>query len=159
MHPDATDPVSIVTYGVGRIAKGEYDKVYCVFDRDGHANYDAALNQVARSEFGRAGRLFAITSWPCFEFWVLLHFQYSAAPFERVQGNSSCDRVLREVKEHMPKYSKGYSTVFADLAPNLETAIRHAKRLAADNGRTGSSNPATRMHELVEYLMGLKGAQ
>jgi hypothetical protein len=35
-------------------------------------------------------------------------------------------------------------------------AIEHAKRLLKENATTGATNPATRVHELVEYLCNLK---
>jgi hypothetical protein len=57
-----TDPMTIVTFGEGAIA--ENDRVYCVFDRNGHANYDAAVTRIEQSEAGRTGRLFAIRADP-----------------------------------------------------------------------------------------------
>src|SRR5262245_43888187 len=60
---DGSDPMSIVQYAERNAAN--YDRAFCVFDRDGHANYNAALDRVAQSALGQAGRLKAITSWPC----------------------------------------------------------------------------------------------
>ena len=78
VHGQGTDPLSIVQFGEQFLA--DTDKVYCVFDRDQHATYEAALQRIANSLAGQQGRLVAIPSWPCFEIWLLLHFVYSAAP-------------------------------------------------------------------------------
>jgi len=39
------DPVSVVNFALEehRQANGIFDRVYCVFDRNGHANYEEAL--------------------------------------------------------------------------------------------------------------------
>lgn len=136
-----------------------FDRAYCVFDRNGHDNYDAALRQIAASKEGREGRLFGITSWPCFEVWILLHFLYSAAPFEKTGRESSCERVIRALKAYLPKYSKGDRGIFESTADKMDTAIKHALRLEAENEKSGSVNPATKMHRLVAYLIELKNAK
>ena len=135
---DGTDPVSIVSFAEARL--GEYDRAFCVFDRDGHQNYTAAVARVAQSVEGRAGKLVAITSWPCFEFWLLLHFGYSAAPFHRAGNKSSCDRAMSKLAAHVPGYNKGLKNVYELLAPRTADAIQHARRLHRENRRTDSTN-------------------
>ena len=154
MPAAGSDPMSIVQFAEDRMA--DYDKVFCVFDRDGHANYDQALQRINNSAPGRAGKWKAATSWPCFELWLLLHHRYSDAPFDAGGGGSSCDSVLRELRQYMPNYGKGSLSVFTDTEAALHIALRHAKQLARHNANTGSVNPATYIHELVEYLIGLK---
>jgi hypothetical protein len=151
-----TDPMSIVSYANDRETGGEYDKIFCVFDRNGHSNYDEALNKITNSAAGKAKRLVPITSWPCFEFWVLLHFQYSTASFVKSRNKSSCDMVIREVRKHFPQYTKGHKSIYDDLLPNQAEAITRASRLSDENCRTGSKNPATMVHGLVSYLLDLK---
>ena len=111
-----SDPMSVVNYALGEVAKAvrdklPYDRVYCVFDRDGHSNYDQAIATIKNSTAGKQGAAFAITSLPCFEVWVLLHFTYSDAPFGASGGRSSCDNVIRKIKEHFPEYSKGHTNL------------------------------------------------
>lgn len=151
-----TDPVSIVTFTQTRLAQGGFDRAYCVFDRDSHANYDAALQIVSASPDGQAGRLRCITSVPCFEIWVLLHFAYSTAPFNRAGNYSACDRVLREVRNHFADYSKGHEGVYDRICSQMTQAKLHAGRLEHHNRQTQSRNPATQMHHLVDYLCKLK---
>jgi hypothetical protein len=141
---DGTDPMSIVAFAERELSRNDYDRVYCVFDRDEHNNYFDALRRISALP-----KFFATTSWPCFEIWILLHFKYSTAPQNRHEA-------LAELRKHYPAYSKGCKTVFDDMTPALERAVQHAERLQGENERNGSVNPATRMHELVTYLMGLK---
>jgi hypothetical protein len=154
---DGTDPMSVVRFAEAELARGGYDRAYCVFDRDGHANYAQALNTVSQSAEGRAGRLVAIPSVPCFEVWVLLHFIYSTAPFNAVGNTSACDHVLREVQKHLPTYAKGSQRTFDDLSKHMMQAIKHAIQLWKHNVNSQSNNPATAVHRLVEYLTRLKG--
>ena len=155
---DGNDPVSIVREAIQtyRSNPGEFDRVFCVFDRDGHANYQQALDLVANSPLGRGGILTAIVSVPCFEIWILLHYAYSSAPVAASGGRSACDNVVAAIRRHLPEYEKAFDGVFEKIAPMLDAAITHAHRLALHNHGTGSDNPATKVHELVKYLRSLK---
>jgi len=155
-YAGATDPLSIVNYANSRLTEEGFDRAYCVFDRDRHSNYQQALNFVQTRDNGRARRLFAVPSVPCFEVWILLHFGYSTAPYNASGSNSACDNVLRALKEHFPDYAKGFREVYGRVAPKTAQAITHARRLDGHNSQTNSSNPYTRVHDLVEYLCNLK---
>ena len=156
MPANGTDPLSIVSFAKARL--GDYDRAFCVFDRDGHQNYDAAVAKVAQCAEGQAGKLVAITSWPCFEFWILLHFNYSTAPSNRAGGKSSCERVISKLAAYLPGYHKGLKNIHDLLEPKTADAILNGKRLQRENARTDSTNPSTRVHELVQYLVHLKSA-
>lgn len=149
---DGTDPVSVVSFAERELAKHGYDRVYCVFDRDTHANYAQALQRIAQFP---GGKIYAAPSTPCFEIWILLHFAYSTAPFVAAGKRSAGDEAVREVIRHLPKYTKGYSGVFDELEQRLDQALKHAEQLKTHNQRTGSSNPATEIHTLVEFLKTL----
>ena len=154
----ANDPVSIVREAIQiyRSNPGEFDRVFCMFDKDGHANYQQALNLVANSPLGRNGILSAIPSVPCFEIWVLLHFAYSTAPVMPSGNRTACENVLAVIRHHLPAYEKAFDGVFEELWLLLDTAIAHGDRLVSHNRQTGSDNPATSVHELVKYLRSLK---
>jgi hypothetical protein len=98
----------------------------------------------------------AITSWPCFELWMLLHFRYSSAPIAKTGKKSSGDMACEELRRHVPAYQKGHKTVYEELLPKLTAAMVNARRLQKENVRTGANNPATRVHEIVDYLLKLK---
>lgn len=150
------DPVSVVRYAIDthKQEKESYDRMYCVFDRDGHANYEQALDRVNHIRL-RKGKLEAITSVPCFEIWVLLHYEYTAAPYAAAGGKSACDRVIESIRIHLPQYEKALAGVFEKLHARIDRAIAHAERLSNENRETRSDNPATRVHELVNYLRSL----
>ncbi len=103
------DPLSIVRYALKRLdqASADWDHVYCVFDRDGHENYDEACQVAQQSAFGIERRLHVIPSWPCFELWVLLHYEYTTTSFNAVGGKSSCARVIDRIKTHC--HTSGYA--------------------------------------------------
>jgi hypothetical protein len=143
---DGTDPLTIVRFAEQEFNAGDYDRVFCVFDRDDHTTYDAALQKI-----GTMPNFSAITSWPCFELWVLLHFEYTAAPRTRQQA-------LHDVVQHYTAYTKGSDTVYDDLSSTLSEAIKRAKRLAKEGDEQKFQNPATKMHDLVQYLMTLRPA-
>jgi len=162
----ATDPIGIVNTAIALFAADPiYDRVYCVFDRDTHATYRPALEKIAatrlRREGGKRGagvaRFAAITSVPCFEYWLLLHYEYTTRPYERVGRHSACDRLIHELKSHghLPDYGKGAKGLYKETAPRLETAMNHARRALAAAESGGTDNPTTRVHELVEYLVAL----
>jgi hypothetical protein len=98
-------------------------QVVCVFDRDGHQTYEEALRIVSTSDEGRSKRLLAITSWPCFEIWLLLHFGFSAAPFNAAGKKSAGDRAVTEVVKHLAGYKKGAKGLFEALRPMLSAGL------------------------------------
>lgn len=154
--PEGGDPLAIVRRAIEELRDSALDRAYCVFDQDSHGTYDEALRAIAGHEFGRSGRLFAANSVPCFELWLLLHFIYSAAPYMSAGGRSAGARVLEDLQRHWPEYSKGRPDTFEVLLPRLDAASQNARRLAAHNSATGSSNPATEIYGLVRYLKDLK---
>jgi hypothetical protein len=151
-----SDPPNLVAHALEALRNGDYDRAFCVFDRDSHAGFDQALAQIAQSPEGHAGRLDAVVSWPCFEIWILLHFVMTTKAFVAGGGRSPCEQVIREISGHLADYAKGSKSVFDALADKLATALTHADRLNAHNLETGSDNPGTAVHSLVNYLKSLK---
>lgn len=150
-----TDPRSVVRAALkerdDEVRQGDrYDRVYCVFDRDSHAHFQSASER-AESKDLRLAR-----SWPCFEFWLLLHFIYSRRPYQDSQGKSPCDNCISDLKKHMDDYGKATGGVFHRLRHRLEVAKDHARQAMDDVGEHGEPNPSTEVHDLVEYLQRLK---
>ena len=127
----------------------QFDFVYCVFDRDTHSQFEDASNMALARGFKLA------RSWPCFEFWLLLHFEFVRAPYARRGSASPCDACIRDLRKHLPGYNKGDQTTFDNLWHLLEKAIANGYKAAADAAATGESNPSTEVHELVERLQAL----
>ena len=151
-----TDPLSVVQHTETLMAADDYDRVFSVFDRDGHANFLTAVARVANHARGRAGTWQAITSTPCFELWLSLHFAYSTAPVVATGANSAGDNAVRALRAHMPTYAKGDKDIFAKVADRVDNAIANATKLTRHNAANGSTNPSTDMHTLVNYLRRLK---
>jgi hypothetical protein len=153
-----SDPLSVVTYAIEKFREDrDYDRVYCVIDRDKHTTFDAAIDKLLQTKLGKGISFTAITSIPCFEIWLLLHFCYTTRQFE-VQGNSSnCKLVIAELDkiEKLKGYSKGARNIFSLTKDFLSKAIHNAKQLQISNKTSGTNNPSTNMHELIEYLIEL----
>src|ERR1700732_3973663 len=48
--PPGSDPLSIVKFAIGELKRDpEYDRAYCVFDKDGHATFSAAVRRIRQS--------------------------------------------------------------------------------------------------------------
>ena len=152
-----SDPLSVVNFAIKTFRQEpEFDRVYCVFDRDRHTTYHAALDKVKRTRLGKGSKIFAIPSVPCFEFWLLLHFSYTTRPFDAPAGNSICDRVIKELEKYLPAYQKGDQDIFNRIQDKLENAIANARRVEEFHKTSGADNPSTRVYFLVEYLRDLK---
>ena len=151
------DPATVVDEAVKRKSeerrRGDgYDRVFCVFDRNGHANFAAA------SERARARGIELARSWPCFEFWLLLHFQFSRKPFVAQGTRSACDECIRDLSVHMPQYRKARADMFEELRNRVGSAKHFAQRAQIDALQTGDDNPSTEVHVLVDVLQNLKGS-
>jgi len=66
------------------------------------------------------------------------------------------EQLTNDLLIKLPSYSKKNIYWFNDLIDKQKTAIINAKRLQKHNKATNSKNPATNMHELIEYLINLK---
>lgn len=131
-----------------------FDRVFCVFDRDSHGDYQQALAKIAGL---KPQCLFtAITSVPCFEYWLLLHFTYTDRPFQSTGKNSIAATVLQELKRYWPEYEKSVSGSFSRCVGQLDFAKANAARALKSAQASGNDNPSTRVHELVEYLQNIK---
>ena len=151
------DPLSVVDFAIETFRREpEFDRVYCVFDRDRHTTYNAALDRVRRTRLGKGNKIFAIPSVPCFEFWLLLHFTYTTRPFDAPVGDSICSKVIEELKNHLPAYQKGQQDIFYKIQDKLDNAITNARCVEQFHQTSGTDNPSTLVYSLVEYLRDLK---
>ena len=130
-----------------------YDAVYCVFDRDKHTTFGAAVQRTKDCQ----APLIAITSTPCFEVWLLLHFGYTDQPFHAAGKKSVGDQVVAQLKRKpgMGQYGKGQQGIYVQLKDKLDSALNNADRLRQHGKDTGSINPATDVDQLVLTLQTL----
>lgn len=153
-----SDPLSVVNYAIRKFKEdSDYDRVYCVIDRDKHATFDVAIDKLNQTKLRKGVAFTAIKSVPCFEFWLLLHFGYTTRQFCAPGNASNCELVLAEltIRERIPTYTKGAGNIFALTKARLPEAIRNAKQLQQFHKTSGTNNPSTNIHELIEYLISL----
>ena len=151
-------PVQLVEAAVKSKAEGiKCDVYWVVFDREAVTKYPHKLHAKAKALAKRHNIEIAFSN-VCFEFWLLLHFQYTAACYE------SCDDLLRKSNlksflkgSGIQDYDKGYAFLFDALKGNVEDAIRHStlvKKNALETAGYGKTspwhlNPYTDVHELI----------
>lgn len=148
-HCGNTDPLGIVRKAVSEQRKYEY--VFCTIDRDTHQNFDQAL-QLSRAH----EKITVIPSYPCFEYWLLLHFGYSRKPYRGTGRLSPAEMVLKDLKEKtgMENYDKGANiSIFEKLLgePFLD-ARKHSPRALAEALESREMNPSTELHRLIDFL-------
>ena len=160
-----TSPIQVVQYARALFENGDrhkkiqpraFEQVYAVFDRDAHLNYFDALKLTQsldgklRNDNKQSASFKAIVSVPCFELWLLLHFEDIQAPIHR-------DEVLQRLKQHIPAYEKGADGAFAITRDRLEIAMQRAQALAARFNAYTDPAPYTAMVDLVTLLTTLHG--
>jgi hypothetical protein len=131
----ALDPVSLVRHAA-RLAghrRQEFGEVWCVVDVD---EFDIAA---AAQEGARRGIELAVSD-PCFELWLLLHYEDCTA---HLDGYPAAAQRLRK---HLPAYDKA-SLDFRDFVGGVPAAVKRAKGLDPER------NPSTGVWRLVERVM------
>ncbi|MCW8276921.1 RloB domain-containing protein [Pseudomonas sp. PCH199] len=156
VHCGVTHPSGIVERAVIR-QKG-FDKVFCVLDRDTHLCFQRALN-VAKFH----PKIRVIASYPCFEFWLLLHFGFNRKPFRAAGKYSPGDLVTKSLRQKpsMNQYDKGKETsYFAQLLGEpFHKARTLAPRVLEDVVISGEPNPSTEIHLLMDEFETLSTPQ
>ena len=142
--PPGSAPITVVDYALEKNKEpGGYDFIYCVFDRDQHESFERALNKLRAN--AKRHPLHAAVSIPCFEYWLLLHFEHTDAPFQ------NCDNVICRLGGHMPGYSKADSNQIEAILDRVEQALERAQILFPDPAAS-LDNPHTSAHRLVRHL-------
>ena len=145
-----SSPRTIVDFALKEYKKEkEYDKIYCVFDKDRHTTYDNALDKIKRARLGKGHFILAITSVPCFEFWLLLHFGYTTKQFDTGSG-SICANVITDLKSHIPRYAKGDVDTYQATKDKLEIAISNSKKVVRYCETGGTDMPSTKIDGVVK---------
>jgi hypothetical protein len=151
-HCGRTDPIGIVEEGIRR--SRHFESVFCVIDEDAHESFQAALGMAGDA----GGAVTIIASYPCYEYWLLLHFRFSRAPVRGVGIQSAGARIVAELRreEGMHRYDKGASDgLFERLLSRLPAAQVNAERALVAAHAEGAMNPSTTMHLLLCRLKEL----
>jgi hypothetical protein len=160
---DGTEPIQIVEYANTLFLEGSTDKgirpqafdsVYMVFDRDEHKSYHDALakiktlNNMYENFEGEPVSFYAAASVPCFEVWLLMHYQDVNAPVHRRD-------VYKKLKEHLPTYDKGQSGWWHQTKHNFAEATSRAEVRSKLATVYDGNEPFTSIHKLVSKLLNL----
>lgn len=159
-----TSPLHVVEYAEHLFVNGDeakniqpraFEQVYAVFDRDDHPSYHNALAKIVALN----GKLLndakqkvvfqAVASVPCFELWLLLHFEEVLAPLHRTE-------VYQRLCQYLPRYDKGQAGHYAQTCQNLAVATQRAIHLAELTTVHHGVEPYTDMHRLVHLLTTLQ---
>lgn len=154
-HCGKTDPKGIVEEALTRSSK--FDVVFCVIDRDTHPSFNAACSIAQRN----SDKIKLIVSYPCFEFWYLLHFGHTTKPYMAAGNHSAGDRLAVDLRQcqGMAEYEKSSEDIFKVLLPTLPDARRHSPRVLSDAYISGAMNPSTQVHELIDYFESMEGPE
>jgi len=128
------------------LTRTEYEIVYCVIDVE--APKAESLSRVVNK--ARGNKLEVVLSNPCFEYWYILHFRKTSAPFNTSQDAKSALR-----REHRA-YCESDTTIFDVVYPKTADAIKHSKEVLKEQHNDAEDlsdcNPSTHVHRIVEYL-------
>ncbi|MEA1673472.1 RloB family protein [Nitrospirillum sp. BR 11163] len=157
-----TDPCSVLQFALEcNKDDGPYENIFCVFDKEGtlerEKNLEAAcakIDGISRKKRGTL-KVTAVKSIPCFEYWVLLHFEFTTKPFVAAGGKSCCESLISKIKGYMPEYSKGRYDLMPRIVGNVEIAIQRSENaLSLLNGQN-SDNPSTYVHLVAKKIISM----
>jgi hypothetical protein len=156
VHPEGTDPVTLTKNAIALRDKQKqeakkrddivpFDEVWVVFDLEKPHDQRRELAQKA-IDFGKPKGIRFAKSDPCFEYWLLLHWRYTTAPF------ACCDDVIKSLKFHWADYDKGFIPDI-DCIEKFPMAVKNAERCRKFHEDCGSAgNPSTSIDSLVREL-------
>ena len=155
VHPEGTDPITLTTEAIKlkderkKLAKKgaviEYDEIWVVFDLEKASDQRRDLARQAQDIASKNHIKFAISD-PCFEYWLLLHVEYTTSPF------SCCDNVVSKLRKHVDVYVKS-EPLGPHFIDNIPFAVANAERCRLHHDTCeGNRNPCTNVDELIRSL-------
>jgi hypothetical protein len=155
VHPEGTDPITLAEHAIElrerrRIAarQGEhipYDEIWIIFDLEKRGDIRREQAERARHLKGAEGIRFARSD-PAFEYWLILHFEYTTAPL------ANADEAVRRLRRSWTDYEK-CCIPQDELFSMTVTAANNAKRCREHHERGGGDgNPSTEIDLIVRNL-------
>lgn len=158
-------PISVVEEAINQKKKREddnlndctkppsFDAVWCVFDVE-NPNHNSSFEKAVKTA-DKNGFHLAVSN-PAFEFWYILHFEFTDRPF--ADG--------KETKTYLQNHIAAYHEsmpIFDRLKDTTKKAIERSKKLLENHpqGNHAFPNPSTRVHLLVQEMieMSLNGRE
>jgi len=128
------------------------DLIACIFDRDSNTNDQLTY---AKSKADREGIQISFSN-PCFEYWILCHYDYIPGPIEK-------DNIISLInKKSGSEYEKADSELYTKTKDKIVTAHINAERIKNKhlNNKTTlisrESNPITLVFELIKIIDDFK---
>jgi hypothetical protein len=155
-HGDHTDPVGIVRDAIklrdekaARAARSAameaFDQTWVVFDRESQ-NHPRREQVPEAIRLAEANNVRIALSVPSFEFWLLLHYEFTTKAFD------GCDACKKALKKFIGAYEKS-DLPLDELMKLLPIAITNAARCHRHWGTaSGDRNPSTHLDELLREL-------
>lgn len=146
-------PLKELPEEVRRSWNDDFDEVWCVVDVD-ERNEDLRRlgTELSRLPARKSKSVHKVVSAPCFEYWLLLHFEFTAQSFHGMEGGrSACEQVIQRLRGHLPGYKKNDPAVYGRCGGRLAEALRNVERLDPRQ-----CSPATEVGKLVLRLQGLR---
>jgi hypothetical protein len=151
-----TEPRQVVDFAVAHFNRTkQFEHVYAVFDRDEHNTYSDALQRAQalhkslKNDERKVVEFLAVPSVPCFELWLLLHF-------EDVFAFGHRSEMTDKLKVHIPHYAKGVGGIYKLTEPKLAEATARAISLKGRFNAENGVDPVTHIHELVQQLQNTR---
>jgi len=124
------------------------DELWVVFDKDGYTKHAEAF------DCARANNIKIAFSSICFEYWILLHYEYTTQPF------SCCDELVHYMDK---RYQIGYEKSDQETYSKTKCKIAVAKKNAENcrkyqfdgnpaNTQVYEMNPYTNIDELIKAI-------
>lgn len=129
--------------------KKEYknDSLWVVYDKDGYSKHPQTFDEA------RTSNINIVFSSISFEFWILLHFEYTTRAF----GKS--EEIIHYLKhQHGFEYEKGMKDIFHRISDKLDTACLYAERVRSQQQNCNhysdiyDLNPYTNMDKLINEI-------
>ena len=152
VHPEGTDPVTLTKHAITlrdarkKSAKHgdrvEYDEVWVVFDLE--QTHDIRREQAKRAMHPKsaAGIHFAWSD-PSFEYWLILHFEYTTAPLDCAAAAEA------RLRRSWPEYQKCCMPK-SDVMESTPVAVTRSIRCREYHETSGGDgNPCTKVDLLV----------
>jgi hypothetical protein len=123
------------------------DSIFCVFDRDANTNEDFKKAKEIARNYNRQ----LILSNPCFEYWILSHFERY---FEPIEPKTLELRLRRSLNS----YEKNDPDIYNKTRERIETAIEYSKKACKMHLEnrvkilSKESNPSTMVFQLIEKI-------
>jgi hypothetical protein len=143
-NPKKSTPVKIIDYAKKKQKEYKYDIAFCLIDGD----------VLRPGDIKPSTKIEPVISYPCFEVWLLLHFEYTSTDFY------DCKNLIDlKLKKYIADYEKSQAyhrrkNFYGMLKDNIKNAINNAKRLDEENKKNCKpSGTSSGIYKIIEKIL------